>query len=169
MDRERPWRCRTCDRWIGRWRSWTDSELSAGCRCELGLDRQDRLPFDRDRGATVHPHGHVAHERYPVELAIEVRIEDVGRRQVRRRPVVPHRDVACLPLEPYRVLGAHDMLPEQIEHHLALAGSEAEDRLQERRTDEQDALSRLGMHAHDWMLGLQLPAADALVVRLALG
>src|SRR5262245_13316664 len=61
------------------------------------------------------------------------------------------------------------MLPEQIEHHLALAGSEADDRLQERRTDEQDALSRLGMHAHDRMLGLQLPAADALVVGLALG
>ena len=30
---------------------------SAGCRCELGLDRQDRLPFDRNRGRPSTPTG----------------------------------------------------------------------------------------------------------------
>src|SRR5262245_44306232 len=73
MDRERLRQCRTCDRWGAADLRRTRSD-SAGGRGELGLDSQDRLPFDRHRGATVHPNGHVPHERYPVELAIEVRI-----------------------------------------------------------------------------------------------
>src|SRR2546423_9493797 len=67
--------------------------------------RQDGQPFDRFGGAAIDTDERLSHQRNPIELAIEIGLEDIGRREVRRRAVVPKSDVSRVPLEADRVFG----------------------------------------------------------------
>src|SRR5688572_18156288 len=81
----------------------------------------DRIAFERSRRPAVHPDWHVSDQGDPVELAVEFRIENIPGSQVRGRAVVPERDTARGPAEAHRELGPHDVLPQELEHDLALA------------------------------------------------
>src|SRR5687768_14235429 len=128
------------------------------------LYRDDRFAFDRLRGLAVHADRHVANQRDAIELAVEVRIEDIPRREVRGGTVVPEGDAAGLPGKAHREFGADDVLPQELEQHLALARRHADDRLQERRAHEQGTLSGLRMHSHDRVLAHERALAHELPV-----
>ena len=120
----------------------------------------------RRRRPAVDTHERLSDQRDPVQLAIEIGLEDVGRRQVRGRAVVPERDVAGIPLETDRVFRPRHVLPDQFEQLLAFPWCQPDDRLDVGGAREQHALTGLGVHRHERVLAGQRAALDTLVVLL---
>ncbi len=116
-----------------------------------GRRRVDRRPFQRYRSAAVRSHRHVAHQRRPIQLPVELQVEDIRWREMRRRPVVPERDAARFPFESHRELRTRHVFPQQFEDRLTLTRRHADNMLQETRADIQRPLTGFRMHAHQWM------------------
>src|SRR4051812_43626223 len=140
--------------------------LCRGHHPQLFRRRQDRHPLDGRRRPAVDTDERLSDQRDPVQLAIEIGLEDVGRRQVRGRAVVPERDVAGIPLETDRVFRPRYVLPDQFEQLLAFPWCQPDDRLDVGGAREQHALAGLGVHRHERVLAGQRAALDALVVLL---
>ena len=94
----------------------------------------------------------VAHEAGAVELAIEVRIEDVDGRELRGRVVVPAGNRAGPSPELHRNTQLHDgVLLQHLPLVAALGSSEAYHRLQEARAYVEHPLAGLRVHANQRM------------------
>src|SRR5208337_530446 len=89
--------------------------------------REEGLALDDLRGEPGRPDRPVADQRHPVQDPLYVEMTEVGRAEVRGGPVVPERDAARLPSEPHGVIGAGDLLVEQVEDAAAFHCGHPED------------------------------------------
>src|SRR5579883_1383667 len=100
---------------------------------------------------TVETYRHGAGERHPPQMA--TLFAEIRYRPMLRRTVVPDRDIARLPPPAHRVLRSRDVILEDREQPLRVRAPQTDEALDEMACEERP-LSRLGMHAHDRMLGL---------------
>src|SRR3954451_22094255 len=82
---------------------------------------QDRQSLDRPGGLAIDPDKRLTDEGNAIELTVELGLEDVPRRQMYRRAIVPERNIALVPLEAHGIFRAGDVFPEDFENFLAFA------------------------------------------------
>ncbi len=110
------------------------STATGGARLPCQAAPKKSPAIDSD-AAAVGSDRNIAHQRDAVQDAIAVDVLEVAWGEVQCGPVVPERNASRCPLESHGVLGAGDLLEQQVEHVPAFAGCEVDDLTGEGRVD----------------------------------